>query len=132
MTPTHFHYRKMEDIINRGGGELVMQLWNSTEDEELSDTDVSVSIDGVRTTVKSGETIVLKPGDSVCLPRRLYHKFRGKEGTGTILLGEVSRVNDDNVDNRFLEPVGRFPDIEEDEPPLYLLCTDYKNYYRYC
>jgi D-lyxose ketol-isomerase len=26
-------------------------------------------------------------------------------------------------------PAGRFPDIEEDEPPLYLLCTDYPKYY---
>lgn len=29
VTPTHFHYQKMEDIINRGGGELVIQVWNS-------------------------------------------------------------------------------------------------------
>jgi D-lyxose ketol-isomerase len=26
---------------------------------------------------------------------------------------------------RFLEPTGRFPEIEEDEPPLYLLVNDY-------
>jgi D-lyxose ketol-isomerase len=39
-------------------------------------------------------------------------------------------VNDDNSDNRFFEPVGRFPVIEEDEPPLYLLVQDYSKYYR--
>ncbi len=33
-------------------------------------------------------------------------------------------VNDDNHDNRFYDPVGRFPQIEEDEPPIHLLCND--------
>jgi len=132
ITPTHFHYQKMEDIINRGGGDLIIQLWNSTPDEKLANTDVTVSIDGVMTSVKSGRTITLEPGDSVCLPQRLYHKFWGKTGKGTVLVGEVSRVNDDHVDNHFLEPVGRFPDIDEDVPPLYLLYNDYKNYYKYC
>jgi len=41
------------------------------------------------------------------------------------LVGEVSRVNDDEKDNRFLDPIGRFPQIEEDEPSLYLLCNEY-------
>ena len=122
----------MEDIINRGGGEFVIQLWNSTKDEQLSDADVTLSIDGVRTTLKAGDTIVLKPGESVCIPQRLYHKFWGKEGTGTVLVGEVSSVNDDYVDNKFYEPVGRFPEIDEDESPLYLFYNDYENYYRYC
>ena len=31
----HFHWNKQEDIINRGGGILCMQLYNSTADEEL-------------------------------------------------------------------------------------------------
>ena len=131
ITLTHFHYQKMEDIINRGGGDLVIQLWNSTTDEMLADTEVTVSIDGVRTTVPPGGTIVLTPGDSVCLPQRLYHKFWGKEGRGTVLVGEVSRVNDDYVDNKFYEKAGRFPTIEEDEPPVHLLYDDYKKYYRY-
>lgn len=132
ITPNHFHYQKMEDIINRGGGDLIIQVWNSTPDEKLADTDVTVSMDGVRTTVKAGGTITLKPGDSVCLPQRLYHKFWGLKGKGTVLVGEVSRVNDDHVDNRFYEPVGRFPDIDEDEAPLHLLYNDYIKYYKYC
>jgi D-lyxose ketol-isomerase len=41
----------------------------------------------------------------------------------------VSVVNDDHADNRFLEPLGRFPIIDEDEPPLYLLVGDYNHYY---
>jgi len=131
VTLTHFHFQKMEDIINRGGGELVIQLWNSTPEEQLADTAVTVSVDGTRVTVKAGDTITLKPGESVCLPSRLYHKFWGREGKGTVLIGEVSRVNDDHVDNRFYEQAGRFPAIEEDEPPLHLLYTDYKRCYRY-
>jgi D-lyxose ketol-isomerase len=132
ITPTHFHYQKMEDIINRGGGDLVIQLWNSTADEQLASTDVTISTDGVRRIVKAGDTITLKPGESVCLPQRLYHKFWGQAGTGTVLVGEVSRVNDDHVDNHFYDPVGRFPEIEEDVPPLYLLYNDHCKYYRYC
>jgi len=131
VTLTHFHYQKMEDIINRGGGELAIQVWNSTPDEQLADTDVTLSVDGTRVTVKAGDTITLKPGESICLPSRLYHKFWGREGKGTVLVGEVSRVNDDYVDNRFYEKAGRFPAIEEDSPPLYLLYDDYKRYYKH-
>ncbi len=128
ITPMHFHWNKTEDIINRGGGKLVIQLYNSTEDEGLADTDVTVSTDGVERTVKAGDTVVLSPGESITLPSGLYHKFWGAESR--VLVGEVSLVNDDNTDNRFYEPVGRFPEIEEDEPPLYLLCNDYLHYYR--
>jgi D-lyxose ketol-isomerase len=131
ITPTHFHFQKMEDIINRGGGDLIVQLWNSTRDNGLADTLVTVKMDGVETTISAGGTITLKPGDSVCLPQRLYHKFWGAEGEGTVLVGEVSRVNDDQVDNHFHEPVGRFPNIEEDEPPLHLLYNDYAKYYQH-
>ena len=88
-----------------------------------------VSADGVRVTVPAGDTITLRPGDSVCLPQRNYHRFWGLEGKGTVLVGEVSRVNDDRVDNHFLDPVGRFPAIEEDVEPLYLLYNDYAKYY---
>jgi D-lyxose ketol-isomerase len=128
VTPMHFHWRKVEDIINRGGGRLVIQLYNSTEDEGLADTDVTVSTDGVKRTVKAGDTVVLGPGESITLPARCYHKFWGTESR--VLVGEISLVNDDNVDNRFYEPVGRFPDVEEDEPPLYLLVNDYVRYYQ--
>ena len=125
ITPMHFHWSKVEDIINRGGGNLVIQLYNSTEDDDLSDEDIDVSIDGVMTRVKAGDTVALTPGESICLPSRLYHKFWGERGKGTILVGEVSRVNDDNVDNRFHEDMGRFPNVEEDEKPLYLLFSEY-------
>ena len=122
-TPMHFHWTKVEDIINRGGGKLVIKLFNSTSDERLADTDVTVSIDGLRHTLKAGDKVVLSPGESITLTSRLYHEFWGAESR--VLVGEVSLVNDDRTDNRFYEPVGRFPEIEEDEPPLHLLVPDY-------
>lgn len=129
VTPTHFHYFKTEDIINRGGGVLVIQLWNSTEDEKCANDDVEVLCDGVAVQREAGGTIELHPGESVTLPRLLYHKFWGKEGCGSVLVGEVSRVCDEYRDNRFLEPVGRFATIDEDEEPLHLLFNDYADYY---
>lgn len=125
VTPIHFHHQKMEDIINRGGGNLVVQLWNSTDDDQLAETSVTVSCDGIRRTVPAGGTLTLTPGESVCLPQRLYHQFWGDHATGTVLVGEVNRVNDDRIDNHFFGAVGRFPEIEEDEEPLYLLTKDY-------
>jgi D-lyxose ketol-isomerase len=128
VTPMHFHWKKREDIINRGGGELVIELHNSTPEEGLAKTPVNVSIDGLRRTVKPGEKVILKPGDSICLTPGLYHRFYGNPGRGAILVGEVSCVNDDTMDNRFLESLPRFPTIEEDEKPRYLLSSELKNW----
>jgi D-lyxose ketol-isomerase len=131
IIPTHFHHQKMEDIINRGGGNLIVRLWNSTSDDKRADSPVTVSIDGVRRTVPAGDTVTLKPGDSICLTQRLYHSFWAEQGSGPVLGGEVSCVNDDHVDNRFYDGLGRFPEVEEDVPPLHLLTMDYNKYYRY-
>lgn len=128
VTPMHFHWFKMEDIINRGGGQLAMQLYNAAEDETLDDTPVQVSMDGELRTVEAGATVLLAPGESITLEPYCYHKFWGVDER--VLVGEVSKVNDDNTDNRFFEPVGRFPAIEEDELPLHLLVNDYGRYYR--
>ncbi len=125
LTPWHFHWHKMEDIINRGGGNLVVELCNASKDERLADTPVTLQIDGITKTVEAGGGISLKPGESVTLPPYLYHNFYAEAGKGMVLVGEVSRVNDDEKDNRFLDPSGRFPQIEEDEPSLYLLCNEY-------
>lgn len=130
VTPTHFHFRKTEDIINRGGGDLLVKVWNSTSSEGLARGEVALEVDGVLTCVPAGGTITLRPGQSVCLQDHVYHSFWGRDDGGPVLVGEVSVVNDDHTDNRFLEPVGRFPEIEEDEPPFRLLCTDYSTYYK--
>jgi len=125
MTPCHYHMDKQEDIINRVGGNLVIRLYNKAEDGGLADTDVTVSLDGVVRTVPAGAEVVLKPGESITLPACMYHDFWAEPGAGTVIAGEVSKVNDDNADNFFLEPLGRFPKIEEDCDPVHLLCTEY-------
>ena len=107
-SPNHFHWSKMEDIINRGGGTLLIRVYNSLPDEEIDrESDVTVHMDGVTRTVPAGTQLRLEPG------------------TGAVLIGEVSQCNDDNTDNRFHPPVGRFPAVEEDEPPYRLLCNEY-------
>lgn len=123
VTPMHFHYFKMEDIINRGGGELCIELYNSTEDEQLADTPVMAYVDGRRFTVPAGTVLRLKPGESITLPPYQYHKFWAEGGTALVM--EVSKVNDDNVDNHFLTAPARFPEIEEDEEKAFLLFSEY-------
>ena len=127
-TPMHFHWSKMEDIINRGGGNLVIELYNSTPDGLLADTPVKLKVDGVERTVKPGGIVVLTPGESICLEQGVYHRFYGETGKGTVLVGEVSMVNDDTSDNCFYETIGRFPVIEEDVEPVHLLVSDYGNF----
>ena len=126
VCPMHFHWKKMEDIINRGGGVLMMQLYNSTPEEALDKVgEVEVVSDGVKLRIPAGMVLELQPGQSVTLAHGMYHAFWAKPGYGPVLIGEVSQCNDDNTDNRFLEEMGRFPAIEEDEAPFRLLCTEY-------
>ena len=70
------------------------------------------------------EPLILKRGQSVTVERYIYHKFYAVKGTGMVMAGEVSQVNDDNNDNYFLEPVGRFTKIEEDEEPIHPLWNE--------
>ena len=128
VTPMHFHWNKVEDIINRGGGKLAIKLYNATEKEGLADTAVVASLDGVKRHFKAGDVVQLAPGESITLTPYLYHEFWGAEKR--VLVGEVSLVNDDTNDNRFYKPVGRFPAIEEDAEPVHLLTTDYAKYWK--
>ena len=123
-SPMHFHWQKSEDIINRGGGVLIIHLYND-DDGELGTTDVLVNSDGRSYYVSAGTGVELKPGESITLWPHQYHDFDIKPGTGDVLIGEVSMCNDDNTDNRFYEKVGRFPKIEEDEPIYRYLCNEY-------
>jgi D-lyxose ketol-isomerase len=127
-TPMHFHWAKMEDIINRGGGNLVIDLYNSTSEEAFAETPVRLKTDGVERTVPAGGKVILTPGESICLEQGVYHRFYGEPGKGKVLVGEVSMVNDDTADNRFYEVIGRFPSIEEDVEPVHLLVSDYKKF----
>ena len=122
----HFHWYKTEDIINRGGGNVLIRVYNAPPNEEIDyESDVTVHTDGHTYTVPAGTQIRLTPGESIHVTQRLYHDFSVEPGTGDVLLGEVSQCNDDNTDNRFNPPMARFPAIEEDEPPYRLLCNEY-------
>jgi hypothetical protein len=127
----HCHLSKIEDIINRNGGRLRIQFYNATDAADgLADTPVILNFDGVWRTLAPGEIVTLNPGESVTIPTRCYHKFWA-EGQ-RVLMGEVSLLSDDKNDNPIYQPLGtgRFAPIEDDEPPRYLLFSDYRNYLR--
>ena len=124
-SPLHYHWSKMEDIINRGGNDLYITVFNGADGNKKLDTDVTVVTDGVKRTVPAGTRIRLTPGESITITQYLYHDFVMPKEGGPVLLGEVSMCNDDENDNCFYEQMGRFPEIEEDEPPYRYLCTEY-------
>jgi D-lyxose ketol-isomerase len=124
-SPLHYHWNKMEDIINRGGNDVYITVYNGTKDNRKLDTDVTIHCDGVATTVPAGTRVLLKPGQSITITQYLYHDFIVPKTGGAVLLGEVSACNDDENDNNFYEKMGRFPKIEEDEKPYRYLCTEY-------
>lgn len=124
LSPMHTHFIKAEDIINRGGATLVVELYGSDDRRGFAgDKGGVVRCDGIERAYGPGEKLRLAPGESVTLMPGDWHAFWG-EG-GDVLIGEVSTVNDDLTDNIFREPIGRFAEIEEDEPPLHLLVSDY-------
>ncbi|TFL17964.1 D-lyxose/D-mannose family sugar isomerase [Jannaschia formosa] len=124
LSPMHTHVLKAEDIINRGGATLVVELYGSDDHGGFAeDRGGRVWLDGIAHDYGPGEKLRLAPGESVTLRPGDWHAFWG-EG-GEVLIGEVSTVNDDETDNVFRDPIGRFSDIEEDEPPTHLLVSDY-------
>lgn len=130
MTPMHYHWQKMEDIINRGGGNLIVKLYARDEKNDELDliNPVMVKVDGKELLLQPGSEICIKPGQSVCLTQFVYHSFWAEDGSGDVLAGEVSMANDDDNDNRFLQSLGRFSNIEEDEPAQHLLCNEYNKF----
>ena len=127
LSPMHTHIIKAEDIINRGGATLVVELFGSDANGGFAgDKGGIVFCDGIRRDFTPGDKLRLAPGESVTLMPGGWHAFWG-EG-GDVLIGEVSTVNDDNNDNVFREPIGRFSQIEEDEPARHLLVTDYEKW----
>jgi D-lyxose ketol-isomerase len=124
ISPMHTHVIKSEDIINRGGATLAIELFGS-DDQGKFDPECGgmVRCDGIERLFEPGEILTFAPGESVTLMPGDWHAFWG-EG-GDVLIGEVSTVNDDLTDNIFREPIGRFAEIEEDEAPTHLLVSDY-------
>lgn len=128
ISPMHTHVIKSEDIINRGGATLVVELYGSDDQGNFAeDAGGMVLCDGLERPFAAGEKLRLAPGESVTLNPGDWHAFWG-EG-GTVLIGEVSTVNDDTTDNIFREPIGRFAEIEEDVDPTHLLVSDYDTWF---
>ena len=130
--PAHFHRTKREDIINRGGGNICVQLTRTDAEDRPAKGTLEVVVDGCRRTVASGETVRLTPGESLCIPPRTIHQFWGEEGTGYridgvgyTVSGEVSSVCDDVADNFFFADLVRYPTLVEDAPRLHYLCNEY-------
>lgn len=122
--PLHFHFRKTEDIINRAGGVLMMELYRSASDDEVDRvTPVEAWCDGCYRVVQAGQPFELQTGESITLPPRMYHRFWARADAEVLICGEVSSVNDDSADNKFGEVVSRFTSIEEDELPEWPLYT---------
>ena len=124
LSPMHRHYLKAEDIINRGGATMAIELYGSAPDGSFDESaGGTVLCDGIARRYGPGEVLLFQPGESITLMPGDWHAFWG-EG-GDVLIGEVSTVNDDETDNWFREPIGRFAEIEEDVPPDHLLVSDY-------
>ncbi len=127
ISPMHRHVLKAEDIINRGGATLAIELFGSDDQGGFGGAAGGmVRCDGVERHFAPGEVLHLAPGESVTLMPGDWHAFWG-EG-GDVLIGEVSTVNDDETDNIFRDPIGRFAEIDEDEAPKHLLVSDYRGW----
>lgn len=119
-TPAHTHHKKKEDIICRWG-QLDILLWT---DAKLSEGGaVTLKINGQSVAVPCGEPLTLDPGERVTLVPGVYHEFR--PSSAECIIGEVSTPNDDLHDNFFVNTeVGRYPNLDEDEPAIVRLVSD--------
>ena len=121
--PFHYHRTKIEDMVVRGGGALGIDLVDVDRAGQPIKAPVRVLVDGAARTVAARAPVVLQPGESLTLPPLQAHRFYAVPGSGDVLAGEISEINDDLTDNYFLEPFSAAP-MEEDEPPFYPLWRD--------
>ena len=116
VTLCHHHRSKKEDIICRWGRLAVQIHTDATAPVELQ-------MNGEMREVAPNQPVVLNAGERVTLMQGVDHSFWADSEYA--IIGEVSTANDDLHDNYFADPdVGRFSDIDEDEPPLVKLVSD--------
>lgn len=125
--PLHYHKSKTEDIINRAGGIMQIRLYNTDAQGNLdTESDIRVYQDGILHTYKPGEMVYIQPGNSITLTPGMAHSFGPKPGS-SIVIGEVSKINDDFTDNYRFEKIPAPCRPEEDAPMLHPLCTEYED-----
>ncbi len=121
-TPAHTHRKKKEDIIARIGT-LALRLWPGRPGEAAPDAAFTVPVNHRPVAVRPGAVLELPAGWRITLVPGIYHEFWPV--TDYSIIGEVSTANDDLHDNFFVdERIGRFPGVEEDEPPLVRLVSE--------
>lgn len=131
-SPLHCHLSKREDIINRGGGRVVVLLYRSAPDGTPdAQSPLDIQVDGMRRRVDAGDPVSLRVGESLSIPPRTFHQFWGEggvkiDGLCHSISIEVSSVCDDWNDNVFFDPwAARFPQIVEDAERTCFLCHEY-------
>ena len=83
ILPNHFHKQKTEDIINRGGGILLIRVFNSLPDGSVDRTGpVRILTDGIERTVPAGTDVEITRGNSMTIYPGLYHLFMPKPRSG--------------------------------------------------
>jgi len=81
LSPMHTHALKTEDIINRAGATLVVELFGSDDQGRFAeDRGGTVWCDGLRRDFDPGEKLKLVPGASVTLRPGDWHAFWGRGG----------------------------------------------------
>ena len=123
--PLHYHKSKTEDIINRAGGTMQIRLYATDARGKLTDAPISVYQDGILHTYQPGELVFIEPGGSITLEPGVAHTFGPKPGSD-LIVGEVSKINDDFTDNYRFEKIPAPCPVEEDAPMLHPLCTEYE------
>lgn len=122
ITPAHCHKKKKEDIVCRKGM-LVIQVWASDPVKNNDGGRVEVQVNGKRKILGFGDEIKLHSGERMTIFPLVWHKFYPV--SDQCIMGEVSTSNDDVNDNFFAnKDIGRFSEIEEDEPAIVKLVSD--------
>jgi D-lyxose ketol-isomerase len=121
ITPEHCHLKKKEDIICRWG-KLAVRVWPGRPDRTVRQ-ELTLPINHEPAQVTAGTLIEVPAGSRVTMLPGVYHEFFPL--SEECILGEVSTANDDEGDNYFLDSnVGRYPGIDEDEPPVTRLLSE--------
>lgn len=124
VTPSHYHKKKKEDIICRNGI-LVIQCWTAHPEENNIKDSLNVKVNGEMISIQSGDKISLRSGERITILPYIWHEFYAE--SEQCIIGEVSSANDDLNDNFFLNTaIGRFSEINEDEPAIVKLVSDTK------